>query len=81
MSNMEVDKNFRDILKSDVLFRPTATPICCNHCGTKLKVYYAEERVCVVKCGYCEYIGIVKSSNLDLAALHFGKKAKKGGAE
>jgi hypothetical protein len=72
MVEMEEDKKFRDILTSDVLFKPTLTPIYCRKCGTRLKVYYAEERVCAVKCGYCEYIGIVKANNPMQAAFYFG---------
>lgn len=67
------DIHIRSVLTMDNLFKPTSKPIYCNTCGTKLKVYYAEERVCVVKCGYCEYMGIVKAGSYDEAALYFGK--------
>ena len=70
----------RSALTMNNLFRPTQKPIYCNKCGTRLKVYYAEEKVCVVKCGYCEYIGIVKADSYEDAALHFGKE-KEGGEE
>lgn len=73
------DVTIRKVLEMKNLFRPTERPIYCNNCGTKLKVYYAEERVCAVKCGYCEYIGIVKARNYEEAALHFGNE--KGGGE
>lgn len=59
------------------MFRPTSRSIYCNKCDTKLKVYYAEEKVYAVKCGYCEYVGVVKANNPEEAALYFGK----GGAE
>lgn len=73
---MEEDKKIRDILKTDVLFRPTATPIYCRECGTRLKFYYAEERVCAVKCGYCEYIGIVRADSPNKAAFYFGEEKR-----
>lgn len=68
------DLYIRSLLSMDNQFRPTSKPICCNTCGTKLKVYYAEEKVCAVKCGYCEYIGVVKANSYDEAALYFGKE-------
>ena len=73
------DATIRKVLEMTNLFKPTAKPIYCNNCGTKLKVYYAEERVCAVKCGYCEYIGVVKASNYEEAALYFGNE--KGGKD
>ena len=73
------DFKIRAILKMENMFRPTSRPVYCNKCGTRLKVYYAEEKVCAVKCGYCEYIGIVKAGSYDEAALYFG--SEKGGAE
>lgn len=73
------DITIRNILKMDNLFKPTYKPIFCNKCGTKLKVYYAEEKVCAVKCGYCDYIGIVKANSYEDAALYFGME--EGGAE
>ena len=71
------DVTIRKVLEMTNFFRPTSKPIYCNNCGTKLKVYYAEDRVYAVKCGYCEYIGVVKASSWEEAALHFGNE--KGG--
>lgn len=68
------DKIIRSVLTMGNYFKPPITPIYCKECGTKLKVYYAEEKVYAVKCGYCEYIGVVKAKNPDEAALCFGKK-------
>lgn len=73
------DITIRKVLEMTNLFRPTSKPIYCNKCGTKLKVYYAEEKVCAVKCGYCEYIGIVKANSYEDASLYFGNE--KGGGE
>ena len=71
------DITIRKVLEMTKLFRPTSKPIYCNKCGTKLKVYYAENKVYAVKCGYCESIGIVKANNPDDASLYFGNE--KGG--
>lgn len=67
----------REIPGMPNMFIPTSRPIYCNKCDTKLKVYYAEEKVYAVKCGYCEYVGVAKANNPEEAALYFGK----GGAE
>ena len=66
------DVTVRSILKMENMFKPTLTPTYCNKCGTKLKVYYAEEKVYAVKCGYCEYVGVVRANNPEEATLYFG---------
>lgn len=72
----KTDEKIRDILKLEVEFHPEIGKVHCNTCGTRLKVYYAEEKTYAVKCGYCEYIGIVKEKSPMRAAFHFGREQK-----
>ena len=82
---MITNGNMRDVLQLNGIFKPTPRPVYCRHCGTRLKAYYAEKTVYLVKCGYCEYVGIVSAENPTEAAKHFGmetdNQTEKGGAE
>lgn len=62
----------RNAYKAPALYRPLTEDIRCRNCGTKLKAYYAEDRLYAVKCGYCETITLVEASNPQQAARFVG---------
>lgn len=70
-----IDVKFHEVYKADVVYTPTLTDVRCGTCGTRLKVYYAEEQLYAVKCGFCEYIALVKASNPTMAMRYFGEYA------
>ena len=80
---MITDRNIRDMLQLNGVFTPSPTPVYCRRCGTRLKAYYAEESVYLIRCGYCEYTGIVRASNPTEASRYFGEyhPIEKGGEE
>lgn len=80
MSN--IDARMHSVYKHEVNYTPTMTDVRCRMCGTRLKAYYAEEKLYAVKCGFCEYIGLVKTDNPTQAMRFFGEyaeRALKGG--
>lgn len=70
---MNVDYIFEKAYSQRVVFNPVPKDVFCNHCKTRLKVYYAEDRLYAVKCGYCESITLVRADNPIEAALHVGE--------
>ena len=76
-----IDMIIHRVYKQDVNYAPTMTDVRCRTCGTRLKVYYAEEKLYAVKCGYCEYVGLVKADNPTHAMRFFGEYAEKGGEQ
>jgi len=72
---MMPDKKFHDAYKADAYFVP-ATNVICRNCGTRLKVYYAEEQLYAVKCGFCETITLVKANNPTEAMRYVGEYAE-----
>lgn len=70
MSN--IDKTLHDAYKSDAYYTPTLTPVYCHRCGTRLKTYYAEDRLYAVKCGFCETVTLVRASNPTEAMRYVG---------
>ncbi len=52
---------------------PCYAEVRCEVCGTPLKTYYAEGRLYLVKCGYCDTITMVKANNPIQAAEMVGK--------
>lgn len=72
----DMDARMHRIYKQDANYTPTLTDVRCRMCGTRLKVYYAEERLHAVKCGFCEYIGLVKADNPTHAMRFFGEYAE-----
>lgn len=70
------DKTFHLAFKKEVNYFPTPTRVDCRSCGTRLKAYYAGERLYAVKCGYCEAITLVKANNPTEAARYVGEYAE-----
>lgn len=70
---MNCDDIFHAAFHNDVYYKPIDTHVYCNKCDTRLKVYYAEERLYAVRCCYCESITLVKASNPVEAASYVGK--------
>lgn len=52
---------------------PCDAEVRCRICGTPLKTYYAEGRLYLVKCGYCDTITMVQASNPFNAAAMVGE--------
>ena len=76
------DKYFHTVFTRDVNYTPTLTAVHCKNCGTRLKVYYAEERLYAVKCGYCESVTLVRADNPTQAMRYVGEyKEEKGHAD
>ena len=75
----DLDNAIHRVYKQDLYYTPTLTDVRCRTCGTRLKVYYAEEKLYAVKCGFCEYIGLVKACDPTHAMRFFGEYAEKGG--
>ena len=71
--SMETDKNFHNAYNQRANYTPTATPLYCKKCSTRLKVYYAEDRLYAVKCGFCETVTLVKADNPTEAARYVGE--------
>jgi len=77
---MGIDQIFHEAFKSDALFRPVGgADVRCRNCDTKLKTYYAEERLFAVKCCYCETVSLVKANNPIAAAMCVGERKRGGG--
>lgn len=72
---MPVDELLHKAFTVDAYYIP-ATDVRCRNCGTRLKVYYAEERLYAVKCGYCETITLVRANNPTEAMRYVGEYAK-----
>lgn len=73
------DRIFHQVFKRDANYFTLPIKIKCRNCGTRLKVYYAEERLYSVKCGYCETITLVKASCPAEAARYVGEYAEEEG--
>lgn len=55
---------------------PCDANVRCRICGTQLKTYYAENRLYLVKCGYCDMVTMVKASSPFNAAVMVGNEVK-----
>lgn len=73
------DDKFHEVFAADALYRPTPEDVRCRNCGTRLKAYYAENRLYAVKCGYCEMITLVKARNPSDAARFVGYDNRRSG--
>lgn len=69
---MTRDDIFHAAFRNDVYYKPTEPPVYCKKCDTRIKVYYAEERLYAVRCCYCESITLVKAANPVAAASYVG---------
>ncbi len=69
---MVVENKMHDAFSADAYYTPMATAVYCRNCGTRLKVFYAEDCLYSVKCGYCETITLVRASNPTEAMLYVG---------
>ena len=70
---MGFDQKIKDIYNANVYYQPTTTPVYCKNCATRLKTYYAEERLYIVKCAYCETLTFVQANNPTEAARYVGE--------
>ena len=70
---MGLDQIIRDIYDARIYYQATATPVYCRNCGTRLKTYYAEGRLYIVKCAYCETLTFVQANNPTEAARYVGE--------
>lgn len=70
------DNKFHEVFDSGVCYAPAAD-VRCHNCGTRLKVYYAENRLYSVKCGYCETLTLVKANNPTEAMRYVGEYAER----
>lgn len=70
------DDKFHEVFNSGACYVP-AHDIRCRNCRTRLKVYYAENRLYSVKCGYCETLTLVKASNPTEAMRYVGEYAER----
>lgn len=70
------DDIFHEVFNSGAYYVP-AHDIRCRNCGTRLKVYYAENRLYSVKCGYCETLTLVKANNPTEAMRYVGEYAER----
>lgn len=70
-----LDQTIHEIFSSTTLYKklPNKAVIRCKECGTPLKTYYAEERLYLVKCGFCETVTMLKASSPITAAAMIGK--------
>lgn len=72
-----IDDKFHEAFTADAYYRPTPDDIRCRRCGTRLKAYYAEDRLYAVKCGFCETITLVKAGNPSDAARYVGVDSRR----
>ncbi len=75
---MCIDEKIHDIYGMTLPYvkLPYGADVRCKVCGTQLKTYYAEKRLYLVKCGYCDMITMVKASNPLKAAIMTGEMKK-----
>lgn len=71
---MRVDEVLHAAYCAPAMYKRTPEDIRCKICGTRLKTYYAEERLYAVKCSCCDYVGLVKAKSPSEAAKVFGTK-------
>ncbi|MBP0983065.1 MAG: hypothetical protein J6A19_05000 [Oscillospiraceae bacterium] len=70
---LKIDHKMLDVYKADVHYSEIANVVVrCRKCDTKLRTYYAEDRLYAVKCGYCDYIALVKAGSPSEAAMAVG---------
>ncbi len=69
------DRTIHDIFNLTILYKklPNKAVIRCKECGTPLKTYYAEERLYLVKCDFCETVTMLKASSPIIAAAMVGE--------
>lgn len=71
-----MDRKIRSILvladpeQKKVLFRESKA--LCSICRRPLEVYYAEDRVYVVRCSRCEIVSVLRATNPENAASWVG---------
>lgn len=70
---MIVDQKIFNAFTVNANYQPTPTAVYCRNCGTRLKAYYAENRLYAVKCGYCETVTLVMANNPTEAARYVGE--------
>ena len=70
-----LDRTIHDIFNSSTMYKklPNNASVRCKECDTPLKTYYAEDRLYLVKCGFCETVTMIKASNPIIAAAMVGK--------
>lgn len=67
--------------QANVMYRELLIGVLCRKCGTRLKVYYCENRLYAVKCDGCESVTLVKATNPMDAMLTVGEKWWEGKKE
>ena len=70
---MILEQKFFAAYNADAYYQPTPTAVYCRNCGTRLKAFYAENRLYSVKCGYCETITLVLANHPTEAARYVGE--------
>lgn len=70
-----LDKTIHEIFSSTTMYKnlPNNAVVRCKECETPLKTYYAEDRLYLVKCGFCETVTMIKASSPITAAAMVGK--------
>jgi ribosomal protein S27E len=72
------DETLREVYRARLVYTPTLTKVNCRNCGTRLKVYYAEEAIYAVKCVFCETVTLVEANNPTQAMRFVGEYDEKG---
>ncbi len=70
-----LDKTIHEIFCSTTMYKKLTNKavIRCKECGTPLKTYYAEGRLYLVKCTFCETVTMLKASGPIIAAAMVGE--------
>lgn len=73
-----IDDIANELYDTSVVFSPlpNGESMVCPVCKTKLKVYYAENRLYVIKCVYCNNISLTKASNPIEACKNIGAETE-----
>ena len=76
---MSFDHTVHDVFQARVKYDklPQDADVRCCKCGTRLKTYYAEGQLYLVKCGYCDMITMVKTKSPKEAACLVGYEVEK----
>ena len=70
---IKIDHKIHDVYKADVYYSEITNEVVrCRRCDTRLRIYYAEDRLYAVKCGYCDCVTLVKADNPLEAAIAVG---------
>ena len=69
------DNMIHDIYSAMLPYKklPCDAEVRCKVCGTPLKTYYAEVRLYLVKCGYCDTVTMVQAGSPFNAAAMVGE--------